>query len=74
MALSRAREIIGESRDNYQCNHVVNYVVNGDKNVGGRARDYLNYYRKVSVKIRFSFSFIYYFVSKGTTSIRCRRW
>lgn len=39
----RADEIVGESRSKYQCNHVVNYVLNGDKNKGGLARDYLKY-------------------------------
>ena len=39
----RADEIVGKSRSEYQCNHVVNYVLNGNKNVGGLAKDYLNY-------------------------------
>ncbi|CAF1542179.1 unnamed protein product [Adineta ricciae] len=43
MALQRANDIIGKSRDEYQCNHVVNYVLNGDKTKGGLARNYLNY-------------------------------
>lgn len=39
----RAEELIGKSRSEYQCNHVVNYVLNGNKNIGGLANDYLNY-------------------------------
>ena len=39
----RADEIVGKSRSEYQCNHVVNYVLNGNKNNGGLARDYLKY-------------------------------
>jgi hypothetical protein len=39
----RAEEIVGKSRSEYQCNHVVNYVLNGNKNLGGLAQDYLKY-------------------------------
>ena len=39
----RADEIVGKSRNEYQCNHVANYVLNGNKNVGGLAKDYLTY-------------------------------
>lgn len=35
--VNRARSLVGKSRDEYQCNHVVNYAVNGNKNVGGLA-------------------------------------
>lgn len=49
MALERANEIIGKSRDTYQCNHVVNYVLSGDKNTGGLARNYRSYGTEVQV-------------------------
>ena len=49
MALVRAAEIIGASRDIYQCNHVVNYVLNGDKTKGGLAKDYRSYGEEVQV-------------------------
>lgn len=39
----RAEELIGKSRSEYQCNHVVNYVLSGSKNSGGLAKDYLNF-------------------------------
>lgn len=39
----RAEQLVGKSRDEYQCNHVVNEVINGDKNVGGQAKEYLKY-------------------------------
>ena len=39
----RADELVGKSRSEYQCNHVVNYVLNGNRNVGGPANDYLVY-------------------------------
>jgi len=40
---TRATEIIGKPRSEYQCNHVVNYILNGMKSVGGLAHDYLSY-------------------------------
>ena len=49
MALARANEIIGASRDDYKCNHVVNYVLNGNKTMGGLAKDYLSYGTEVQV-------------------------
>ena len=45
----RATALIGKSRADYQCNHVVNEALNGDKNVGGRAVDYLTYGAETSV-------------------------
>jgi hypothetical protein len=44
----RAEEIVGKPRSDYQCNHVVNYVLNGNRNVGGLARDYLAYGKTVT--------------------------
>lgn len=44
-----AVNLIGKSRSEYQCNHVVNEILNGNKNVGGRASDYLKYGSKVTV-------------------------
>ena len=38
-----AQELIGKSRSDYQCNHVVNYVLNDGNKEGLRARDYLNW-------------------------------
>lgn len=38
-----AQSLIGKSRAEYQCNHVVNMVLNGDKNVGGLASGYLHW-------------------------------
>ncbi|KAG2392263.1 hypothetical protein C9374_012515 [Naegleria lovaniensis] len=37
-----------EPRSAYQCNHVVNYALNGDKNVGGLASSYLNWGSQVT--------------------------
>ena len=53
-ALERATNIIGVSRNDYQCNHVVNYVLNGDKNKGGLAKDYKSYGTEVQVNDLFS--------------------
>lgn len=39
---TRAQKIIGRSRSEYQCNHVVNYVLFGNKN-GHLADYYLRY-------------------------------
>jgi hypothetical protein len=36
-------EVVGKPRSDYQCNHVVNKVLNGDKWVGGTASSYLHY-------------------------------
>lgn len=44
-----ATSIVGKSRDEYQCNHVVNEVLNGSKFVGGRAKDYLNWGTEVTL-------------------------
>ena len=46
--LARANSLIGQSRGNYVCNQVVNYALNGNKNVGGLAKDYLNYGSRVT--------------------------
>lgn len=35
------------SRSEYKCNHVVNEVLNGNKNIGGTAAGYLHYGSKV---------------------------
>lgn len=43
----RAENLIGKSRSEYVCNQVVNEVLNGNKNSGGKAADYLNWGRKV---------------------------
>jgi hypothetical protein len=45
----RASALIGKPRSEYECNHVVNEALNGDKSTGGRARDYLNYGKKVDL-------------------------
>jgi len=37
----RARSLVGQSRNIYQCNHVVNYAINDNMNIGGLARDWL---------------------------------
>lgn len=44
---SRATNLIDKSRTEYQCNHVVNEVLNGSKIIGGVAKDYLKYGTKV---------------------------
>ena len=44
----RAEEIVGKSRTEYQCNHVVNYVLNGNKNIGGMAKSYLAHGQEVT--------------------------
>jgi hypothetical protein len=46
-SLEKATALIGKSRSEYQCNHVVNEVLNGRKDIGGRAKDYLSYGSKV---------------------------
>lgn len=38
----RAERLVGKSRDEYKCNHVVNEALNGDKNRGGLAKEYLS--------------------------------
>lgn len=38
-----AVELIGKSRDDYQCNHVVNKALNGNKALGGTASSYLTW-------------------------------
>lgn len=43
----RASSLIDKSRLEYQCNHVVNEVIYGNKNVGGNAMGYLLYGVKV---------------------------
>jgi len=43
MAVERAKTLIGKPRSEYQCNHVVNYALNGDKNTGGTAKYYLTW-------------------------------
>ncbi len=43
----RATKLIGKSRLDWVCNQVVNEVLNGNKNTGGRAIDYLNWGRRV---------------------------
>jgi hypothetical protein len=42
-SILRAINLIDKPRDDYQCNHVVNEVLNGDKNRGGLAKSYLNW-------------------------------
>ena len=67
MALQRANEIIGKSRDVYQCNHVVNYALNGDKNKGGLASDYKSYGEEVKVSrlhSAYNISIITFYFSK----------
>jgi hypothetical protein len=39
----RAERLVGKSRDEYKRNHVVNESLNGEKNRGGRAKDYLRF-------------------------------
>lgn len=41
--VSRALSLVGKSRAEYVCNQVVNYALNGNKNVGGLASAYLHY-------------------------------
>jgi hypothetical protein len=48
MTLKRANSLIGKSRYDYKCKHVVNYVLYGDKNVGGLASAYLKYGEEIS--------------------------
>ncbi len=45
----RALKLVGKSRSQYQCNHVVNEVLNANMNVGGTANDYKKYGTKVFV-------------------------
>lgn len=47
-AVSRALSLVGKSRAEYVCNQVVNYALNGNKNVGGLAASYLHYGRTCS--------------------------
>lgn len=42
-AAARAATLIGKSRSEYQCNHVVNYAFYGNKNYGYLAKDYLKF-------------------------------
>lgn len=44
-----ASQLIGKSRSEYQCNHVVNEVLNGNKNTGGLAKDYLTWGTKADL-------------------------
>jgi hypothetical protein len=44
-----ALSLVGKPRSEYQCNHVVNQVLYGSKNYGGRAKDYLNYGTQVYI-------------------------
>lgn len=44
----RAEELIGKTRDEYKCNHVVNEALDGNKNSGRLAKDYLSYGEKAS--------------------------
>jgi len=37
----RAKSLEGKPRSAYKCNHVVNYAINGDKNIGGLAADWM---------------------------------
>ncbi len=39
----RARSLVGKPRSIYQCNHVVNYALTGNKDSGPQAKDYLAY-------------------------------
>jgi hypothetical protein len=40
---SAATTLVGKPRTEYQCNHVVNAVLNGNKAIGGTARSYLTW-------------------------------
>ena len=44
-SLDTATRLVGKSRGEYQCNHVVNEVLNGNKAIGGTARSYLTWGR-----------------------------
>ena len=42
-SMLRAKNLIGQPRSKYQCNHVVNEVIDGNKNSGKLAKDYLSW-------------------------------
>jgi cell wall-associated NlpC family hydrolase len=48
-SLQKALDLVNNNtpRSEYQCNHVVNAVLNGNKNLGGLAAGYLHYGSKV---------------------------
>lgn len=46
-SLEVATQLVGRARALYQCNHVVNEVLNQNRNKGGLARDYLHYGKPV---------------------------
>lgn len=46
--VNRALSIVGRSRGEYQCNHVVNYAIYGNKNIGGLAAGYRTWGHAVS--------------------------
>jgi cell wall-associated NlpC family hydrolase len=47
MVVTRANSLIGKPRSEYQCNQVVNYALNNDKDSGLLASGYLTYGSKV---------------------------
>ncbi|KAL9646124.1 hypothetical protein ABK040_008002 [Willaertia magna] len=48
MSVNRALSLVGKSRDEYKCNHVVNYALNGNKDTGSLAAGYLKWGSEVS--------------------------
>jgi hypothetical protein len=47
----RAAKLIGKKRSEYVCNQVVNEVLNGDKNFGGRAATYLKWGTRIYMPV-----------------------
>jgi cell wall-associated NlpC family hydrolase len=48
-SLTSAKNLVGKPRSEYQCNHVVNEIIEGNKNFSRRAADYLHWGQTIGI-------------------------